>query len=49
MVLVFRRMFPTLADWPSEKWLGVPIALLFVLGAVGGAFNLAGYGTWLAG
>jgi hypothetical protein len=46
---MLKRMFPTLAGWPSEKWLGVPIALLFVLGIVGGAFELAGYGTWLLG
>src|SRR5438067_13382368 len=24
---IFRRLFPTLAEWPPEKWLGLPIGL----------------------
>lgn len=33
---MFRRLFPTLAEWPAEKWLGVPIALVLILSSIGG-------------
>ncbi len=37
---MFKRLFPTLAEWPSEKWLGLPIALLIVVGCIGGIVDL---------
>jgi hypothetical protein len=37
---MLKRLFPTLADWPSEKWLGVPIAVVFMLAVLGGALSL---------
>lgn len=37
---MFKRLFPTLAEWPPEKWMGVPIALFFILGAIGGIMEL---------
>jgi len=27
---MLRRLFPTLAEWPPEKWLVVPIVLIFI-------------------
>jgi hypothetical protein len=30
----FRRFFPTLSEWPAEKWIGVPIALLLLIGGI---------------
>jgi len=36
----WQRLFPNLAEWPTEKWLALPIALLFLLGIVGGIADI---------
>jgi hypothetical protein len=40
MLSVLKRLFPTLADWPVEKWMGLPLGLFFLLGIVGGIMEL---------
>lgn len=37
---MLRRLFPTLADWPAEKWLGVPVAILIIFGCIMGLGDL---------
>jgi hypothetical protein len=37
---MLRRLFPTLAEWPPEKWLGVPIAAMLLLGSLYGVLDL---------
>jgi hypothetical protein len=37
---MLRRLFPTLAAWPPEKWLGVPLAAMLLIGALGGVLDL---------
>jgi hypothetical protein len=29
-----RELFPSLAEWPAEKWMLLPIALLLVIGCI---------------
>jgi hypothetical protein len=33
---MLKRLFPTIAQWPPEKWLGLPIALLWLFGLIAG-------------
>ena len=37
---MLKRLFPTLAEWPAEKWLGVPIAILILFGCIMGLSDL---------
>ena len=40
MLQELKRLFPNLAEWPAEKWLGLPIGLFFLAGIIGGVMEL---------
>jgi hypothetical protein len=37
---MLKRLFPTLAEWPLEVWLGAPLGLVFILAVIGGMLDL---------
>ena len=38
---MLKRLFPNMAEWPTEKWLGVPVLLLWGWGCLAGILDLA--------